>query len=140
MPILKIKSKALGAIDVLVSEEDVERLALYRWCPFPRRKVVYVRGTVGDRAVLLHRFITDCPAGMTVDHIDGNPLNNTRENLRVCTYAENVAFAWDRDAYRENLDQAKRVNVVSKRLADGSIKTYTYARKPWKTTRGLQTK
>ncbi len=39
----------------------------------------------------MHRLITDCPDGLYVDHIDGNPMNNTRENLRICTQAENAA-------------------------------------------------
>ena len=38
----------------------------------------------------LHRFLTDCPQGMVVDHINGNTLDNRRENLRVCTQKENV--------------------------------------------------
>lgn len=37
----------------------------------------------------LHRYIMDAPDGMQVDHIDGNRLNNTRSNLRVCTNMEN---------------------------------------------------
>lgn len=44
----------------------------------------------GDgRMVSLHRFIMRPPADMVVDHIDSNPLNNTRENLQIVTHARN---------------------------------------------------
>lgn len=46
----------------------------------------YVRNADG---ILLHRFIMDAPEKMVVDHIDHNPLNNRRDNLRVCTNSEN---------------------------------------------------
>jgi len=39
--------------------------------------------------VLLHRILMNCPSGKEVDHIDGNPLNNQRKNLRLCTKKEN---------------------------------------------------
>jgi hypothetical protein len=48
----------------------------------------YVISSVGR--IHLHRLITECPPGLIVDHIDGNPLNNTRANLRICTNAENL--------------------------------------------------
>ena len=40
--------------------------------------------------VLLHRFLMNAPTGTVVDHIDGDPLNNTRANLRVCSPSENA--------------------------------------------------
>lgn len=32
----------------------------------------------------MHRLIMLAPKGLQVDHIDGNGLNNTRANLRLC--------------------------------------------------------
>ena len=50
----------------------------------------------------VHRLVwvwyNDCqPAGMIVDHIDNNPLNNNLENLQLLTPSENVAK--DRTGY-----------------------------------------
>lgn len=37
----------------------------------------------------LHRFLMNNPLGYEVDHIDLNPLNNRRSNLRICTHRQN---------------------------------------------------
>lgn len=37
----------------------------------------------------LHRFLMDQPSGLVVDHIDRNPLNNKKSNLRIVTAAQN---------------------------------------------------
>lgn len=57
---------------------------------------VYVKTTVGgirtkDGRIFLHRFLLDAPDDMVVDHIDQNPLNNRRSNLRVVTQQINSA-------------------------------------------------
>ena len=41
--------------------------------------------------VLLHRLLLDPPAGMDVDHVNHNGLDNVRANLRVCTRSQNMA-------------------------------------------------
>lgn len=55
---------------------------------------LYVRGTVNGKPVYLHREVMRL-AGLDVenrkvDHINGNPLDNRRCNLRLCTDAENL--------------------------------------------------
>ena len=48
--------------------------------------------TVNTKPVnyLMHRLVNETPKGLVTDHIDGNPLNNTRANLRAITANENV--------------------------------------------------
>lgn len=44
----------------------------------------------------MHRLFLgeECPDGYVIDHINRNRLDNTRENLRVCTYAQNSQNAY----------------------------------------------
>ena len=37
----------------------------------------------------MHRVIMNAPKGTEVDHVDGNGLNNHRNNLRICSRAQN---------------------------------------------------
>ena len=54
---------------------------------------VYVGANIGGRKnhkqILLHRFIMDTPKGFHTDHINGDRLDNRRENLRICTPNQN---------------------------------------------------
>lgn len=79
--------------EFLVSPEDAGRVRERRW--YRRRAKdgrVYVtsRGASG-KTVHLHRFIMAAPDGVEVDHINGNPLDNRRENLRLCNRKQNLA-------------------------------------------------
>lgn len=83
----------------LVDEEDYERVAAFKWyvsMPTGRGRSAYAhrmirRASDGARAPLpMHRFILNAPDGLLVDHVDGNGLNNTRANIRLCTYAQNA--------------------------------------------------
>ena len=69
-----------------VDAADYEWLNQWKW---------YLDGGYAARrekgkTVFMHRMILPPPAGMLVDHIDGNKANNCRCNLRVCTRLENT--------------------------------------------------
>jgi hypothetical protein len=74
-----------GAGYAWVDAADYERLSRYHW----RLANGYPSRRDKKREVLMHREIVQAPAGMVVDHIDGNRQNACRSNLRVCTREEN---------------------------------------------------
>lgn len=76
----------------LVDDEDYARLNVYKWCVAGNGYVM--RGkTVALPHSYLHRAILDAPKGVQVDHKDGNPLNNQRSNLRLCTSSQNSSHS-----------------------------------------------
>jgi len=50
----------------------------------------YAARSEGKNQIHMHREIINAPADLQVDHINGNGLDNRRENLRLCTNAENA--------------------------------------------------
>lgn len=69
----------------LVDKEDVEKLFPNKWC---LDKNNYVKNSKQE---YLHRIILTAPEGVYIDHINGNTLDNRKENLRICTDGENVS-------------------------------------------------
>lgn len=76
----------------LVSEEDYPAIAAVPWfyaLGYARRNAPRQHYTRGPQ-IQMHRVIIGAKEGEEVDHINGNTLDNRRENLRICTHAENV--------------------------------------------------
>ena len=43
----------------------------------------------GSHRLSIHRVVMSAPKGFDVDHINGDPLDNRKENLRICTRSQN---------------------------------------------------
>jgi HNH endonuclease/AP2 domain len=79
----------------IVDDCDFEIVNKYKWTylqtgiygEYAYRSAI-VDGKRGP--MLLHRFILgEVPKDMVIDHINGNGLDNRRENLRICTRSQN---------------------------------------------------
>ena len=88
---LIIESKKHGTHTVLIDEEDWEKISEYRWFVWSGRTNNTLYARVSNENTYMHRIILNAPKGTMVDHINGNGLDNRKENLRLCTTRENNA-------------------------------------------------
>lgn len=74
----------------VVDFEDFEKVRPYKWHVNETLNIWYACCRIARRRVYLHRLITNASCGQSVDHRDGNGLNNVRTNLRICSHAQNL--------------------------------------------------
>lgn len=76
----------------MVDDEDYEFINQWRWVKnnfdYAQRGVKRPDG--GGTTLIMHRVIMGAKKGEFVDHIDGNPFNNQKSNLRLCTHGQNT--------------------------------------------------
>ena len=82
----------------LVSSADFDSLSEFKWSALSTTNGFHyaVRHTrvsegVPGRTVYMHRQVLGVEKGTEVDHINGDRLDNRRENLRVCTREQNCS-------------------------------------------------
>ena len=82
----------------IVDDEWYPILSQYKWhCvgkpggtkPVYAARRISIEGYEHGRVVLMHYFILPRIPGLSIDHINGNGLDNRRENLRYASIAEN---------------------------------------------------
>lgn len=64
---------------------------------------------------LLHRVLLSAKEGELVDHINGNPMDNRRENLRICTALESARNVRKHHDGRHPYKGVKRARTKSER-------------------------
>ncbi|WP_461246530.1 HNH endonuclease [Treponema sp. R6D11] len=89
MTIINIKG-----YDVIIDDDIAPLIKARIWHIADRKRGIYFATSVKhpdgkSHDIKLHRFIMSAPPESVVDHIDGNWLDCRRQNLRICTSAEN---------------------------------------------------
>lgn len=73
----------------LVDDGDYEFLMQWKWCARSNSKVFYagrnMRTWPGRKTILMHNVVLPPKPGFTVDHINGDGLDNRKANLRLAT-------------------------------------------------------
>lgn len=94
----------IQGFDVMVDDEDVPLIGnIEDWFYFNTARARHFQAFYFCRHIYssegkftlqrLHRLLVNAPKGSVVDHIDGNPLNNQKSNLRICNQTINCLNA-----------------------------------------------
>jgi hypothetical protein len=75
----------------IVDDDDYLRLSVFKWHALLAGRAFYAacKENKTHKLILMHRLVLYAPRGMEVDHVNGNSLDNRRENLRLASHAQN---------------------------------------------------
>jgi hypothetical protein len=89
----------------LVDDEDAGIVMSYKWYaiqePRSGRPIWYAVRSIGNRRdgyrqIRMHRAILNAPAGVPIDHENGDGLDNRRGNISITTHAANIKNSYRR--------------------------------------------
>lgn len=77
-----------------VDEDDYELINQHNWCMDRYGYAILTSNNMllieKSSSRLMHRIIMNAPASIEVDHINGDPADNRKSNLRLCTRRQNM--------------------------------------------------
>ena len=95
----------------LVDDDIFELLNKQKWCFLEAGSHGYAERKENNKIIRMHRQILKIENGNLVDHINGNGLDNRRENLRICNNKEN---SWNSKLSKKNTSGFKGVDYKGK--------------------------
>lgn len=85
-----IESKVYGVIRVKIDNDDLEKCNKLTWHYAKNKDSKYIQTRIKGKMIKLHRYVMNMNnSNLVVDHINRNPLDNRKSNLRICSYKEN---------------------------------------------------
>ena len=113
----------VGEYTAVIDDQDLALIEKAKnWSPVRSGRHVYAIGYVGGKTVYMHRAIISAPKGMVVDHINGDSLDNRRENLRLCTHSQNLMNRGKTNANKSGYKGVRKISLLNKRTG----KKYEY--------------
>lgn len=91
----------IKGVDVLIDDDDFDRVSKLTWSFASKKSRLFQVGPYfryskagknGNKpySISMHRFIIGAKPGQIVDHINGNPLDNRKSNLRAVDWFGNA--------------------------------------------------
>lgn len=93
-PVVMIRVKRIPltrGLHAIVNDDDFLFLSSFKWHANYSRGSFYAMARIGGKDVMMHRLIMEAQSHQMVDHRNGDPLDNRRENLRFCSMSQNQA-------------------------------------------------
>jgi len=131
----------------LVDDEEYKLLSKFKWHYGQYGNTGYAKRIIWDKEnkkskiVRMHHFILPLQKGLMVDHINGNGIDNRKQNLRLVTKAQNMmnkkapknntsgfkGVAW----HKQNNRWRAYLTVHGKQISLGLYDTKKEAAKAW---------
>lgn len=123
-----LSGKRANGKSVIVDDDDYEKYNHLRWHLSSTGYAVRRNNGITTR---LHRLIMNCPDNLVVDHLNGNPLDCRKSNMRVCTQSENTKNHHNTVGYCYDKSRSKWL-VRYKGVFYGRYETEEEAKKAYK--------
>jgi len=82
-----VKVTSTNGFTFIIDKDDVPLVKTKKWHVVTNQ--IGLQTVIASDKTYLHHMLIGNHKGMEVDHIDGNRMNNRRDNLRVCTHQQN---------------------------------------------------
>jgi len=95
----------------IVDDDMYDYLNQFKWHAVKQSGKFYARRHIKSSnpniKILIHRDVMKPEKGFVIDHIDGNTLNNQKDNLRICTHAQNIRNS------KININNMKLIPIIN---------------------------
>lgn len=118
----------------IIDDESEELIKKYKWFYAPRSKNEYAATTIWRKnkseILLMHRLIMGAQKGETIDHKNGDGLDNQKNNLRKVSTSQNIQNSRLKTGKYKGVSFSKRrnnyesyINLSDKKVTLGSFRS-----------------